>query len=177
MIQIIITLLILPLLAQAEDVPLKASVDSASTIVAVFADAAKEPIPPLGWTFQWNAHGALGTAANYEPLSYNEKDSACGVKDASARLSPDAPSHAISRGIGYLDISAMLATGAVRAQRRILIMRHAQQFQPTTCVSGAEKIKESPQNRVVKRAALAPEPVFNWGYGCLLWQESRSGRE
>ena len=64
MIQIILTLLLLPLLIQARAVPLNASVDGVSTIVAIYADAAQEPIPPLGWTFQWNAQGAIGKAAN-----------------------------------------------------------------------------------------------------------------
>ncbi|RFC45725.1 MAG: Lysophospholipase L1 [Verrucomicrobia bacterium] len=113
MMQIMLALLLMPLLVQAQTVPVNASVDSASTLVAVFADAAKEPVPPSGWSFQWNAHGALGTAANYEPLHYNAKDSAYGVKDASGKLRSDAPSHAISQGIGYLDISTKLDTGGV----------------------------------------------------------------
>lgn len=99
MIQIIITLLLLPLLIQAQDGPLNASANRASSIVAVYADAAKEPIPPLGWSFQWNAHGAIGKAANYESLSYNEKARAYGVRDSAGAQRADAPKHTLAQDV------------------------------------------------------------------------------
>jgi lysophospholipase L1-like esterase len=76
-------------------------------IIAVYGDAAIAPIPPPGWSFQWNARGKLGDSTGYAPLSYDEKARAYGVRDASGALLADAPGHTISRGIGFLDVSAM----------------------------------------------------------------------
>ena len=89
----------MPLLIQAEEKPLNASANRAPTIVAVYADAAKEPIPPLGWSFEWNAQGPIGKAANYEPLSYNENARAYGVRDSAGELRPDAPRHTLAQDV------------------------------------------------------------------------------
>ncbi len=97
-----IAFLALPLLAHAQAVSLKPSDAKAETIIAVYGDAAAAPSPPVGWTFQWNAHGKLGDSTGYLPLSYDEKAKAYGVRDASGALRTDAPSHTLSR-----DVSAM----------------------------------------------------------------------
>ncbi len=99
MIRVILTLLLMPLLIQAEEKPLNASANRAPTIVAVYADASKEPIPPLGWSFQWNAQGPIGKAANYEPLSYNENARAYGVRDSAGELRADAPRHTLAQDV------------------------------------------------------------------------------
>lgn len=85
----------------------KANNAEADKIIAVYGDAATAPNPPPGWSFQWNARGKLGDSTGYAPLSYDEKARAYGVRDASGALRSDAPGHTISRGIGYLDVSAM----------------------------------------------------------------------
>jgi lysophospholipase L1-like esterase len=82
-------------------------------IIAVYGDAAISPTPPPGWSFQWNARGAVGDSAGYAPLTYDEQARAYGVRDASGALRTDAPGHTISRGIGYLDVSAMRDTEGV----------------------------------------------------------------
>lgn len=79
----------------------------ADQAIAVYGEAAILPNPPPGWIFQWNARGNLGDPAGYAPLEYDEKARAYGVRDASGGLRTDAPGHTISRGIGYLDVSAM----------------------------------------------------------------------
>jgi lysophospholipase L1-like esterase len=104
---ILTALLALPLLIHAQNVTLKARDARAETIIAVYGDAATATKPPPGWSFQWNARGNLGDSAGYAPLSYDEKAKAYGVRDASGALRSDAPGHTISRGIGYLDVSAM----------------------------------------------------------------------
>ena len=86
---------------------------SGEPIIAVYGDAAISPTPPPGWTFQWNARGAVGASAGYAPLSYDEKARAYGARDASGALRTDAPGHTISRGIGYLDVSTMRDTEGV----------------------------------------------------------------
>ena len=105
--RILTALLALPFLIHAQAVSLKASDARAETIIAVYGDAAAAPTPPAGWSFQWNARGKLGDSTGYAPLSYDEKARAYGVRDASGALRADAPGHIISRGIGYLDVSAM----------------------------------------------------------------------
>jgi|UniRef100_UPI0037833C4B lysophospholipase L1-like esterase len=101
--------LLLALLAclHAETATPKASGVRAETIIAVYGDAAAAPTPRAGWSFQWNARGKLGDSTGYAPLSYDEEARAYGVRDASGALRADAPGHTISRGIGYLDVSAM----------------------------------------------------------------------
>ena len=105
--RILTALLALPLLIHAQAVSLKASDARAKTILAVYGDAAAAPTPPAGWSFQWNARSKLGDSAGYEELTYDEKARAYGVRDASGALRTDAPGHTVSRGIGYLDVSAM----------------------------------------------------------------------
>ena len=83
-----------------------AAIARAETIIAVYGDAATSPIPPPGWSFQWNARGNLGDPSGYAPLSYDESGRRYGVRDAAGALRTDAPGHTISRGIGYLDVSA-----------------------------------------------------------------------
>jgi lysophospholipase L1-like esterase len=90
-----------------------AAVARAEPIIAVYGDAAIASTPPPGWTFQWNARGAVGASAGYASLSYDEQARAYGVRDASGALRTDAPGHTISRGIGYLDVSAMRDTEGV----------------------------------------------------------------
>ena len=101
--------LLLALLAclHAETATPKANGVRAETIIAVYGDAAAAPTPPAGWSFQWNARSKLGDSAGYEALTYDEKARAYGVRDASGALRTDTPGHTISRGIGYLDVSAM----------------------------------------------------------------------
>ncbi|MFN0078502.1 MAG: GDSL-type esterase/lipase family protein [Prosthecobacter sp.] len=91
----------------AETVTPKAGKLESENIIAVYGDASIAPTPPPGWSFHWNARGNLGDSAGYAPLSYDEKARAYGVRDASGALRTDAPGHTISRGIGYLDVSAM----------------------------------------------------------------------
>lgn len=105
--RILTALLALPFLIHAQAVSLKASDARAETIIAVYGDAAAAPTPPAGWSFQWNERSQIGDSTGYAPLSYDEKARAYGVRDASGALRADAPGHTISRGIGYLDVSAM----------------------------------------------------------------------
>lgn len=101
-------LLLAPLAAlQGEPSPPKPTKAEPDNLFAVYGDAAAAPTPPAGWTFQWNAHGKLGDSTGYAPLSYDEKARAYGVRDAAGALRADAPGHTISRGIGFLDVSAM----------------------------------------------------------------------
>ncbi|MFN0076909.1 MAG: GDSL-type esterase/lipase family protein [Prosthecobacter sp.] len=102
------TLLLVALVSlHAEPSTPKTGKPESKNIIAVYGDAAIAPIPPPGWSFQWNARGNLGDSAGYEALTYDEKARAYGVRDASGALLADAPGHTISRGIGYLDVSAM----------------------------------------------------------------------
>ena len=103
----LIALLTLPLLAHGEDIPPRPGAATGATAIAVYGDAAIAATPPPGWRFQWNARGNLGQSAGYDSLSYDAGARAYGVKDASGALRIDAPSHTVSRGIGYLDISTM----------------------------------------------------------------------
>lgn len=105
--RILTVLLALPFLIHAQNGTLRPSDARAETIIAVYGDAAIAPVPPVGWTFQWNARSKLGDSTGYAPLSYDEKARAYGVRDASGALRADAPGHTISRGIGFLDVSAM----------------------------------------------------------------------
>ena len=104
---ILAALLALPLLIHAQNVPRKARDARTETIIAVYGDAAAAPAPPTGWSFQWNARSNLGDSAGYAPLNYDEKARAYCVRDASGALRTDTPGHTISRGIGFLDVSAM----------------------------------------------------------------------
>ena len=103
----LIALLTLPLLAHGEDIPPRPGAATGATAIAVYGDAAIAATPPPGWRFQWNARGNLGQSAGYDSLSYDAGARAYGVKDVSGALRIDAPSHTVSRGIGYLDISTM----------------------------------------------------------------------
>ncbi|MFT5470574.1 MAG: lysophospholipase L1-like esterase [Verrucomicrobiales bacterium] len=97
--RILTPLLALPFLIHAQDGALKASDARAETIIAVYGDAAATPSPSAGWTFQWNERGNLGDSTGYEPLSYDEKAGAYGVRDASGALRTNAPSHTLSRDV------------------------------------------------------------------------------
>ena len=108
MIRSLITLLVATLVSlHAEPSTPKTGKPESDNIIAVYGDAAIAPIPSPGWSFQWNARGNLGDSTGYAPLSYDEMARAYGVRDASGALRTDAPGHTISRGIGYLDVSAM----------------------------------------------------------------------
>ncbi len=109
----LIALLTLPLLAYGEDVPPKPGGPTAGAVIAVYGDAAITATPPPEWSFQWNARGRLGDSAGYDALSCDALSRACGVRDASGKFRIDAPGHTVSRGIGYLDISAMRDSGGV----------------------------------------------------------------
>jgi hypothetical protein len=57
-------------------------------VVADFRDDFQSPTPAAGWAYQWNKHGAIGTAANYSDLIWDgtsryDSDGVAGLPDPS----------------------------------------------------------------------------------------------